>query len=186
MQRYVFEQKGMLLVEVITGMTIIVTLIAGIALMMPTAVKAWHLGRSQAEIQQTARLAIEQITQHVRYARNVSLTDAGETLVIKDGDGWNIAFSISPTTKALCISVNGAAGDPLAGNGTGNAEGTIIIVENPGNRKRFEVQDVPILAKDGELLYIKLVTVMITLRDKQTGSIYTMQTAIIASNTSRR
>ncbi|MCP6658151.1 hypothetical protein NL521_29905, partial [Klebsiella pneumoniae] len=69
--------------------------------MLPTAVKAWQLGRSQAEIQQTARLVIERITQHVRYASKVSLADAGDTLVIKDGNGWDIKFTISPKTKAL-------------------------------------------------------------------------------------
>ncbi|WP_094604676.1 PilW family protein [Sporomusa silvacetica] len=180
------EQRGMLLVEVITGMTIIVILVSGIALMMPTAVKAWQLGRSQAEIQQTARLAIERITQHVRYASNVSLADADDTLVIKDGNDWDIKFTVSPKTKALCISVNGSAEDPLTGNGIGGAEGTIIVVENPDNKKRFDVQEVAMLDKDGKLLYIKLVTVMLTVRDKQTGTAYTMQAAALAFNTSRR
>ena len=186
MQRYMFEQRGILLVEVIVGMSIIVILLSGIALMIPPAVKAWQLGRSQAEIQQTARLAIERMSQHVRYASSVSLSDAGEILVIKDGDGWNIKFSISPITKALCISVNGAAADPLAGNGTGGLEGTIIVGENPDNKKQFDVQDIPMRDKDGNLIYVKLVTSMITIKDKQTGAAYTMQAAIIASNTPRR
>jgi len=179
-------QRGMLLVEVIAGMTIIVILVSGIALMMPTAVKAWQLGRSQAEVQQTARLAVERITQHVRYAKNVSLADADETLVIKDGNDWNIKFTVSPKTKALCISVNGSAEDPLTGNGIDGAEGTVIVVDNPDNKKRFAVQEVAMLDKDGKLLYIKLVTVMLTVRDKQTGIAYTMQTATLAFNTSRR
>ncbi len=186
MRRYVSEQKGMLLVEVIAGMTIIVLLMSGIALMLPTAVKAWQLGRSQAEIQQTARLVIERITQHVRYASKVSLADAGDTLVIKDGNGWDIKFTISPKTKALCISVNGAAEDPLTGNGIGGAEGTIIVVENPDNKKQFAVQEVAMRDIDGKLLYIKLVTVMLTVKDKQTGIDYTMEAATLAFNTSRR
>ncbi|SMD06549.1 PilW family protein [Sporomusa malonica] len=184
MRRCLVNQQGITLVEIVTGLSIIMIMMSAIVPMLATSLKAYQVGRARADIQQTARLAVERIAHSVRYAKNVSVVNNGGSLILKDGDGSNVTYNVSSDTKALCIAINGGSPQPFAGDGFSKAEGQIIIVPNPNNQPLFNVQDVFIRDGNGQTLCeVKQVKIIITVQDKNTGYKYTLQTSVIASNT---
>lgn len=184
MRRYLVQQQGLTLVEIVTGLSIIMLLMSAIFPVLTTSLASYQIGRSRAELQQTARLAVERIAHSVRYAQAVSVADSGGSLIVRDGDGSNIKYSVSSDTKALCIAINGSSPLPYAGNGYSKQEGQFIVVVNPDNQPRFSVQDITIKDINGQLLsQIRQVKIIITLRDKRTGFEYTLQASVTALNT---
>lgn len=183
MKRYWASQQGLTLIELMSGLSIFILLLSAIVPVLTISVKAWQQGRSQAELQQTARLAVERVTHSVRYATSVSVADSGGSLVLKDGDGSSVKYSVSPETRALCITIGSGTPQPLAGDGYSKTEGRIIVVSNPNNQQRFSVREIAIQDKNGvtrgQVTQVKLI---ITIRDKQTGLEYTLQATIVAQN----
>lgn len=183
MRRCWADQQGLTLVEVLVGLSIFIILMSVIIPMLSTSIKAWQIGRSQVEIQQTARLAVERVTHSVRYAKSVTVADSGGSLILTDGDGSNVKYSVSPDTKALCITIGNGTPQPLAGDGYEKTEGQVTIVPNSNNQPRFSVQDVHIQDKDGIIISeVKQVKMVITVRDKKTSLEYTLQASIVALN----
>jgi prepilin-type N-terminal cleavage/methylation domain-containing protein len=183
MKRYWTGQQGLTLVELVAGLTIFLILLSAIVPLLSTSIQAWRTGRSQAEIQQTARLAMERLGHSVRYAKTVTVADHGGSLQVVDGDGSSLKFSVNPDTQTLCLASGNGTPQPFAGDGYNKAPGQVVVIANPGNQQRFTVQDVTMLDKNGQALCaIKQVRIVITVRDKMTGFQYTLQSLVVAQN----
>ena len=183
MNRYWTGRQGLTLVELVAGLTIFLLLLAAVGPLLSTSVQVWRTGRSQAELQQTARLAVERISHSIRYAQAVAAADNGGSLVLTDDNGSRLIFSVSPDTKALCMAMGGGAPLPLAGDGLNKRAGRVIVIANPGGQPRFTVQTVARQAVTGQALSpVKRVEFMLTVRDRETGLQYTLQSAVVAQN----
>lgn len=183
MNRYWRGRQGLTLVELVAGLTIFLILLAALGPLLSTACQVWRTGRSQAELQQTARLAMERLSHSIRYAQTVAAADHGGSLILRDGDGSSLIFSVSPDTQALCMSMGGGAPQPLAGDGLSKRAGRVVVTANPGRQPRFTVQTVVLQAATGQALHtVKRVEIMLTVQDRETGLAYTLQSAVVAQN----
>ncbi|MDF2568495.1 MAG: hypothetical protein K0R55_99 [Sporomusa sp.] len=183
MKCYWADQQGLTLVELMAGLSVFIILMSAIFPLLSTSIKAWQIGRSRVDIQQTARLAVERVAHSVRYAKNVTVGDSGGSLILIDGDSSSVKYSVSPETKALCITLGNGTPQPLAGDGYNKIEGQVIIIPNPNGQQRFSVQDVYIQDKNGNTISIvKQVKMIITVRDKKTSIEYTLPASIVALN----
>ncbi|QDR80326.1 PilW family protein [Sporomusa termitida] len=183
MKRYWTGRQGLTLAELVAGLTIFLILLAAIGPLLSTASQAWRTGRSQAELQQTARLALERLSHSIRYAQTVTVADNGGSLVLKDGDGSSLIFSVSPDTRALCMTMGDGTPQPLAGDGLSKRAGRVVVIANPGQQPRFTVEAVTLRANNGQALYmVKRVAIMITVQDRETGLQYTLRSAVMAQN----
>jgi|GEM_PF-2483174 len=177
------RQQGSTLLELIIGLTILSLLLSAIIPLLSVSIQAWQTGRSRADIQQTSRLAIERLSNSIRYAHSITVQNNGGSLLIKAGDGTSQKFSVNPVTKALCQTIGSGRPLPFAGDGFGTTAGRVIIISNPDNQDRFTVKEVPVKDRNGQLLYrIKQVKIVITVRDRSTGIEYTLKTAVVPLN----
>ncbi|MGL5512395.1 MAG: hypothetical protein ACRDBM_04025 [Sporomusa sp.] len=177
------HQQGSTLLELVISLPILLLLLSAIIPLLSVSIQAWQTGRSRADIQQTSRLAIERLSNSIRYAHNITVQDNGGSLLIKAGDGRNHKFSVSPVTHALCQTIGNGKPLPFAGDGFGTTAGRVIIIANPDNQARFTMQEVPVKDKNGQLVYrIKQVKIVITVRDRSTGIEYTLKTAVVSLN----
>ncbi len=183
MNRYWIGRQGLTLVELVAGLTIFLLLLAAVGPLLSTSVQVWRTGRSQADLQQTARLAVERLSHSIRYAKTVAVADNGGSLVLTDGNDSSLIFSVSPDTKALCMAMGGSAPQPLAGDGLNKRAGRVVVIANPGGQPRFTVQTVALQAATGQALSpVNRVEFMLTVQDRETGLQYTLQSAVVAQN----
>jgi Tfp pilus assembly protein PilW len=170
------KQSGMTYVELLIGMALAAVILSGVAVLMNNAMSVWIHSKARAEVQQNLREGLDVITREARYATTAKAAIEGGilTLTITTLNEDTIAFRINPTTKALTRRVttrfNTTAGfQPIAGDGTGTVEGTVIIVDNPDKEALFAVEG-------------NLVSVTITAMHRRTGTQSTMQTKIFCIN----
>lgn len=183
MKRYWVGHQGSTLVELIVSLTIFLLVLSAIVPLLSISIQACQTGRSRADIQQTSRLAIERLSNTIRYATSVTVQDNGNSLLVRDGNGSSNKFSVNADTRALCQTIGSGTALPFAGDGFGKTAGRVIIIPNPDNQDRFTAQDVPIQDKNGQLLYsIKQVKIVITVRDQVAGIEYTLKTTVVALN----
>lgn len=108
--KFLQSQKGFSLVELLVGMVITMLVFSAVAGLMGASVQNWVVGTTHADLQQSARLSVFQITRDLRYAWDISVT-GGNIVTYKlldaDGNQVNEEFSYSTATNALRFTANG-------------------------------------------------------------------------------
>jgi len=127
--------QGFTLVELLVGLVITVVLLSGVLGILGVSVRAWGAGRSQVEVQQTARYAIDLMSRELRYAdsRGYSLPDS-RTIVFYDlRTGNQLKYNVSTTDFILYREnlTTGGGPQPITGANVQNVNN--VQINNDGS-----------------------------------------------------
>ena len=165
------REAGFTIIELLVGMTVLGLIFSGIVMLFSTSLTSLQIGRSKIEVAQTLRVGMDNIAREARGAKTASVAQSGAfgSLTLTNSADEKVTFAVNQTTKALVKQVITTGGttaglQPVAGDGTGNNEGQIVIAG-----LAFSRDD-------------KLISIVLTARDKKTGVQLTMQTKIFCMN----
>jgi prepilin-type N-terminal cleavage/methylation domain-containing protein len=112
-----FGNKGFSLVELLIGMAIMVILLAAIAGLLSAGLSATRFNLSKGHILAPGRNAINQITDHIRYATSVTTPTAGGNggqISYADAGGNFYTISRDSATQSVVIAKNSVTLTTLA------------------------------------------------------------------------
>ncbi|VBB06874.1 Hypothetical protein LUCI_2111 [Lucifera butyrica] len=167
MKRVVQTQSGIMLVELLVGLLIGTLLLSAAVSILSTSVTVWQTGISRADLQETARIAVDTIIRDLRYATSVTLNSATGTITIIRPDGDTVIYGVNSKTQTLCQTINNGSSLPFAGNGVNNQPGNIRIVPNSGDTAMFTSP------ADKQL------RVLVTVQDGSTGITVALESSIV-------
>jgi prepilin-type N-terminal cleavage/methylation domain-containing protein len=124
-QKYFTTQHGLTLIELIIGMSLMLTLLTGIIDLFSGSIKVWISGKNQTYIQQTARIAMDTIVREVRYAHQITFKSTSSLVVTKEngqrntlqlGGGLNSRTLYIIIDKTKVIPAGGISSNPITEN----------------------------------------------------------------------
>ncbi|AIF51788.1 PilW family protein [Pelosinus sp. UFO1] len=101
---YLTAQDGLTLVELLISITLMLTLLSGIADLFSESLRLWIFNRNQENIQQTARLAMDSIAREIRYAQQITFKNKSSLLITKPS-GENNTFQLGGGTHSKTIYI---------------------------------------------------------------------------------
>ena len=133
------QNAGFTLVEILVGMTIAVIILGSIVGVLMSSLKAYDVNMSIGSTLAPARIAVSQISDHLRYADNavtpLTLGSGGTDITFSDGTN-SYHIYMDGTTKSFKIKKNDADYLTLA---QGMAQG-LTFTQDTVNKKKMTVQ----------------------------------------------
>jgi len=109
-------QRGVTLIEVVVGMVLMVILLSGMARLFSGSLLIWTAEKNRTSMEQTARIAVDDIVREIRYAQRISL-NSSQSLTIEKVNGeintFQLGGGLHASTLYMIIDKRGAS--PVGG-----------------------------------------------------------------------
>ena len=98
MRRWLSDQRGFTLAELVVVSAVVGMVLAGIFALQAQAQQAYLLGSNRVETQQNARVALDLMTRELRSAASITTVTSSTNLTFVNQNGQTIQYALSGTT----------------------------------------------------------------------------------------
>lgn len=161
MKKHIASPQGLTLVELLISLALAASLLTAMFGLLSSSLKTGMFDRSQIELQQTARIALDMMVRELRFSRTVSLPDSTSlAFTVPRSDGSYDTIHYFQDSDGILRRNHGGGNQPVTG---GNGVKVAINLSWADTSQR-------------------IICLALTATDEVTGRSYTLQTKVLGLN----